>query len=104
MSGRRVRGAMVQGLDAGADLAGEPAWHGCWHDARLEYHGLDGGGVRADRGGRVALAGWVVCHDHHPEALVVSEKSPWRMSLASVNAIHCAQAARLVACADLLRP
>ena len=59
----RARGAMVQSLDAGADLAREPAWHGCWHDARLKHHGLDGGGVRADRGGRVALARWVVCHE-----------------------------------------
>ena len=65
----RARGAMVQSLDAGADLAREPAWHGCWHDARLKHHGLDGGGVRADRGGRVALAGWVVCHEHHPEGV-----------------------------------
>ena len=88
---------MVQGLDAGADLAGEPAWHGCWHDARLSTADL-----MAEAYVRI-VAGWFAMNTI-PRALVGSEKSPWRMSLASVNAIHCAQAARLVACADLLRP
>jgi hypothetical protein len=95
---------MVQSLDAGADLAREPAWHGCWHDARLESHGLDGGGGtcglwRASSSCR--MGGWPLTIQR---ALVVSEVAVADVVGVREREPHCAQAARLVACADLLRP